>query len=251
MGKDIEAIFLDTGNTLRVVSKDVVFQNNAQQELVKLLGVNEVPAAFCKRLTERYQAYKKWTKETLIETSATELWTRWMLPESSAKKIAPLANQLTRLWINQGGYRAARPDAKQTITELAQRGYTLGIIANTISPTEIPEWLENNGMASYFKTVMLSAAFGRRKPDPYIFLEAARQVGIESARCAYVGDNPSRDIAGARQAGFGMVIILLESDTLSKEPPKVRERPDAIIRECADLLNIFPPRAAKGLLHGD
>lgn len=242
MSKTIEAIFLDTGNTLRVVSKDVVFQNHAQQELVNLLGVNEVPVAFCKRLNERYQAYKKWTKESLIEPSEMELWTRWMLPESPAEKIAPLASQLTHLWINQAGRRVARPDVKQTVVELDKRGYALGIIANTISPTEIPVWLAEDGLAQYFKTVMLSSQFGRRKPDPYIFIEAARQVGVEPSRCAYVGDNPSRDIAGTRQAGFGMVIILLESATLAKEPPKGRERPDAIIRDCKDLLTIFPTR---------
>ncbi len=89
---------------------------------------------------------------------------------------------------------------------------------------------------------MLSSKFGRRKPDPYIFIEAAQQIGIEPAKCAYVGDNPSRDIEGARRAGFGMVVILLESATLSKEPPKGSQRPDALIRECKDLLNIFPPR---------
>jgi putative hydrolase of the HAD superfamily len=242
MGKKIEAVFLDTGNTLRVVAKDATFQNHAQQELVNLLGVNEVPAVFCKQLSERYQAYKKWTKESLIEPKEMELWTRWMLPESPAEKIAPLASQLTHLWIDQNGRRVARPDAKQTIIELDKRGYTLGIIANTISPTEIPEWLEKNGLSQYFKSVILSYVFGRRKPDPYVFIEAARVAGVDPAKCAYVGDNPSRDIGGTRQAGFGMTIILLENATLVKEPPKGRERPDALIRECKDLLNIFPPR---------
>ena len=242
MSQKIEAIFLDTGNTLRVVAKDAIFQNHAQQELVKLLGVKEVPAVFCKHLSGRYRAYKNWTKESLIEPSEVELWTRWMLPDSPAEKVAPLANQLTRLWIDQNGRRVPRPDAKQTVVELDKRGYTLGIIANSISPTEIPEWLEKDGLAPYFKCVMLSARFGRRKPDPYIFIEAARVAGIETKKCAYVGDNPSRDIEGTRRAGFGMTVILLESDTLTKEPPKGHARPDAIIRECKDLLNIFPPR---------
>jgi putative hydrolase of the HAD superfamily len=242
MRQKIEAIFLDTGNTLRVVAKDVVFQNHAQQELVKLLGVSETPSIYCKRLDTSYEAYKKWAKKTLLQPSEVELWTRWMLPDFPAEKIASLASQLTRLWLDQSGRRVPRPDADATVLELAKRGYTLGIIANSISPTEIPEWLEKGGMAQYFKAVMLSSQFGRRKPDPYIFIEAARMVGVEPAKCAYVGDNPSRDITGTRQAGFGMVIILLENATLAKEPPKGSERPDAIVRECKDLLTIFPPR---------
>jgi FMN phosphatase YigB (HAD superfamily) len=74
-------------------------------------------------------------------------------------------------------------------------------------------------------------------------MESARLAGVDAEKCAYVGDNPSRDIAGARQAGYGTNIILLESETLTKEPPRGTEKPDAIIRECKDLLTIFPPRA--------
>jgi FMN phosphatase YigB (HAD superfamily) len=118
----------------------------------------------------------------------------------------------------------------------------LGIIANTLSKTEIPLWLEEDGLAQYFKSVVLSSNFGRRKPDPYIYLEAARRAGNEPAKCAYVGDNPSRDIAGARQAGFGMVIILLERETLAKETPKGKEKPDRIIGQFSDLLNFFYSR---------
>jgi len=62
---------------------------------------------------------------------------------------------------------------------------------------------------------------------------------VEPAKCAYVGDNPSRDIAGARQAGFGMVIILIEQETLAKEAPHGGSRPDGIIGQFPDLLNIF------------
>jgi putative hydrolase of the HAD superfamily len=242
MRQKIEAVFLDTGNTLRVVTKDAVFQNHAQKKLVDLLGVDEIPAVFCKRLNARYEAYKKWTKETLVQPSELELWTRWILPDYPPSKIAPLVSQLTRLWLDQGGHRVPRSDVRQTIVELDRRGYILGIIANSISPTEIPEWLEKDGISEYFKCVLLSANFGRRKPDPSVFIEAARIAGVEPAHCAYVGDNPSRDIEGTRRAGFGMTIILLENATLTKEPPKGRERPDAIVRECKDLLSIFPPR---------
>ena len=65
--KKIEAIFLDHGNTMRVVVEDEVFQNDAQQQLVKLIGTNESPDTFCKQLDERYSTYKKRVKETLCK----------------------------------------------------------------------------------------------------------------------------------------------------------------------------------------
>ncbi len=61
------------------------------------------------------------------------------------------------------------------------------------------------------------------------------------AQSVYVGDNPIRDILGARNAGFGEVIIIIEPDTLKKEPPDENIKPDHFIKECSDLLEIYPP----------
>ncbi len=242
MKHEIEAIFIDTGNTMRIVKPDPVSQLSAVSQIARLVGVQEQPDAFRSVLDERYGAYKKWTKETLLQVSEVELWTRWMLPEYPAAKISFLADKLTQLWLQRGGHRVPRPEVKPTIIELSQRGYTLGIIANTLSKTEIPLWLKTDGLAQYFKSVILSSSFGRRKPDPYIYLEAARVACVEPARCAYVGDNPSRDIAGARAAGYGMVIILIEKETLAKEAPSGGNRPDGIIGQFSELLNLFYPR---------
>jgi HAD superfamily hydrolase (TIGR01509 family) len=240
--KKIDAIFLDHGNTMRVVVEDEAFQSHARQQLVELTGAPESPDVFCKQLEERYDAYKKRAKETLLQDSATEIWTRWMLPDYPTNKIAPLANQLTCLWRDHKGRHVLRPGAMQTIIELHRRDYILGIIANSISETEIPDWLEADGLTRYFKSVVLSSKFGRRKPDPYIYLEAAYLAGVKPEYCAYVGDNPNRDIAGAQRAGFGVTIILLEPDTLAKESQKSDFQPDVVIQKFDELLKVFPQR---------
>ena len=129
---------------------------------------------------------------------------------------------------------------KPAIVELNNRGYVLGIISNLITVREIPDWLEAEGLTPYFKSVLLSSVFGRRKPDPAIYLEAARRAGVEPARSAYVGDNPKRDVAGTRRAGFGMVIILMEPAKLEQEPPTDGNQPDLIIHKFSQLLDVFP-----------
>ena len=242
MNNDIEVIFIDVGNTLRVLVEDEPYQALAKQKIANFVGTQESPEVFCKRLDARYKLYRKWAFETLIEASEKELWTRFMLPDFPAEKIAPLSGKLTRLWRDKDGRRVPRPDVKQTVIELNKRGYTLGIIANTITETEIPDWLQHDGLTNYFKTVILSSKYGRRKPGPEIYWEAARMAGAEPARSVYVGDNPSRDVLGTRLAGFGMIIILMEPATLAKEPPTGENIPDRIIHECSELLEIFPPR---------
>jgi putative hydrolase of the HAD superfamily len=239
---NIEAIFLDVGNTLRIVIEEPEFQAQAKRDLMMLVGTTESEEVFFAGLEKRWKAYRKQSKESLVEASEKDLWSKHLLPDYPAEKIAPIAGKLTRLWRDHDGRRVPRADAKATIIELHKRGYILGIIANTITETEIPDWMESDGVSQYFKTVVLSSKVGLRKPDPEIYWEAARRAGVEPAKCAYVGDNPVRDVEGTRAAGYGMMILILEPATLEKEPPTVEVKPDYTIRETRDLLDIFPPR---------
>jgi HAD superfamily hydrolase (TIGR01549 family) len=242
MNPDIEAIFIDLGNTMRILVKDEQHQAHAREQLATLVGTQEEPDTFCQRLDERYKTYRKWAFETLIEAPEMELWTRWMLPDFPPDKIAPLALELTYQYRQSMGRRVLQKDAKQVVIELTNRGYCLGIISNVITSQEIPDWLEADGLKKYFKSVVLSSIFGRRKPGPEIYWEAARIAGVEPTRCVYVGDNPSRDVVGTRRAGFGMAIIMMDPLELKKNPPTGENKPDLIIHEFSELLNIFPAR---------
>ena len=242
MNRNIEAIFLDVGNTLRIVVEDPEFMAQAKKDLMALVETKESESDFFAGLDIRWKAYRKQSKGTLIEACEKELWTKWLLPDYPPEKIGPLAGKLTRLWRDHDGRRVPRDDVKETILELDRRGYILGIIANTITETEIPDWMESDGLSPYFKAVVLSSKVALRKPNPEIYWEAARRVGVEPSNCAYVGDNPVRDVEGTQAAGYGMMILIEEPATLAKEPPTVEVKPDYIIRETKELLDIFPPR---------
>jgi FMN phosphatase YigB (HAD superfamily) len=242
MNSEIEAIFLDVGNTLRILLEEPEFQAQARKDLMALVGTTETEEEFFEKLETRWKKHRKTSKETLIEASEKELWTIHLLPDYPYEKIAPLAGKLTRLWRDHDGRRVPRDDAKSTIIELDRRGYKLGIIANTITETEIPDWMESEGLGQYFKTVILSSKVRYRKPDPQIYWMAARDIGVAPAKCAYVGDNPVRDVDGTRAAGFGMMILFEEPATLAKEPPSGEHKPDYAVKETRELLDIFPPR---------
>jgi FMN phosphatase YigB (HAD superfamily) len=242
MKTEIDAIFLDVGNTLRIVLPEPEFMAQAKRDLMALVGAQETEAAFFEKLEARWKIYRAQSKVVHVEASEKELWLRWLLPDYPAERIAPLAGRLTRLWRDHDGRRVPRPDVTTVVRELDRRGYILGIIANTITETEIPDWVETDGLTDCFKTVVLSSKVGFRKPDPEIYWEAARRVGVAPSQCAYVGDNPGRDVEGCRAAGFGLMIILLEPETLKKEPPTHGYKPDFTIQSCSELLDIFPPR---------
>jgi len=237
MHRDIEAVFLDVGGTLRLMAEDEPFQARARRRIAEFVGTEESPESFCAVLDQRYKAYRKWAFGTLREAREEELWTRWLLPDRPADRIGPLAGELTLLYRQTMGRRFAVPDAGRVVAELSGRGYRLGIISNTSTEREIPQWLEEEGLAAYFPTVVLSSTFGHRKPGVEIYLEAARRAGVDPARSVYVADNPARDVPGCRRAGFAAVIIM---GVMEEKDPAAEDRPDLLIHGLADLLDVFP-----------
>jgi putative hydrolase of the HAD superfamily len=240
MKQDIEAIFIDLGNTMRILVKDEQYQSDARRKIAQLVGSQESPEVLCQRIDERYKTYRKWAFETLIEAAEGELWTHWLLPDYPAEKLTPIAAELTYLYRQSMGKRVLQRDAMRVVDELSNRGYRLGIISNVISSQEIPDWLEADGLSQYFKSVVLSSVLGRRKPDPEVYWEAARRIGVLPEKCVYVGDNPSRDVVGTRNAGFGMIILLMDPEEVKKDPPEGEKKPDVIIHEFKQLLDVFP-----------
>jgi FMN phosphatase YigB (HAD superfamily) len=236
---EIDAIFLDVGNTLRILLKEEPHRAAARREIAKLVGTNQDPDEFVAELDRRYKIYRKWAFEQMVEASEKELWTKWLLPDYPAEKIAALSAPLTYQFRQSMGRRVVAPGGVETVIELHNRGYVMGLISNVITEREIPEWMEAEGITLYFKSVVLSSVFGKRKPDPSVYLEAARRAEVPVERCAYVGDNFARDVEGTRNSGFGMIIIM--PDAKDKHlVPSPEQTPDMIIHSLPELLDIFP-----------
>jgi putative hydrolase of the HAD superfamily len=58
------------------------------------------------------------------------------------------------------------------------------------------------GLYEQFKVIVFSSDFGHKKPDPRIFLEAARQLGLESEEVLCIGDNFENEIVPAAKLGM-------------------------------------------------
>ena len=242
MSPNIDTIFFDVGATLRYVVEDPEFAAAAERELMELVGAEEPHDVFFEKLEKNWKAYRKQAKSVLLDVSEMELWLQYLLPDYPAERIAPNAARLTRLWRDHDGRRLAHDDVKTTLKELVRRGYKLGIIANTITETEIPDWMCQDQVADCFKTVILSSKVRLRKPDPAIYLLASRCIGSAPENCAYVGDNPVRDVEGAVNAGYGSMILYEDAGTADREGKMPTVQPNYRIKAIGELLDLFPPR---------
>ena len=243
MSPNIDTIFFDVGATLRYVVEDPEFAAAAERELMELVGATEPHDVFFEKLEKNWKAYRKQAKSVLLDVSEMELWLQYLLPDYPAERVAPNTARLTRLWRDHDGRRLAHDDVIPTLRELVRRGYKLGIIANTITETEIPDWMCQANVADCFKTVILSSKVRLRKPDPAIYLLASRCIGSVPERCAYVGDNPVRDVEGAVNAGYGSMILYEDAGTADREGKLPTVQPDYRIRAIGELLDLFPPRS--------
>lgn len=94
---------------------------------------------------------------------------------------------------------------KPTLERLARR-YRLGIVSNFYGNLE--GILAAEGLRPLFSVVADSGVVGAIKPEPAIFLHAAKAVGAAPAECVMVGDSIKRDMKGAEGVGMKRALVV-------------------------------------------
>jgi len=113
----------------------------------------------------------------------------------------------------------------------------IGLISNHPNHKTIQNMLESNNLQHFFDVIVTSAKFGKRKPNPDIFLHTLKKMGLETHEakdCIMVGDEAA-DAVGANRVG--MQIVLKEREY---EFPYEREitTPNLIkIKSISEILN--------------
>jgi putative hydrolase of the HAD superfamily len=95
------------------------------------------------------------------------------------------------------------PDTHRMLTELAARGYRLGIVSNTFVPGFVLDrHLAQLDLLRYFPHRVYSCDVAYRKPDRRIFEAALDRIGCRAEETAFVGDSLNADIDGAQRVGM-------------------------------------------------
>jgi HAD superfamily hydrolase (TIGR01509 family) len=104
-------------------------------------------------------------------------------------------------------------------------------VASSAHPEVIEAALETTGLADVFRVVVSSDEVPHGKPEPDVYLEAARRLAVAPGRCLVVEDSYNGVLA-ARAAG--MTVVLVPNETIPPAPG-TREIANAVVDRLADL----------------
>lgn len=166
-----------------------------------------------------------------IEVLSTERFRRVLLrlglEPARAERIAP---KLCLAHMDHLASRTEMPEPHRKLLEELAPTYALGLISNFDHAPTARGILSDAGVSGFFRTTLISAEFGRRKPHPAIFASALRQLGATTREALFIGDSVSDDVRGAQAAGIDVAWINRNGESLFEGPP-----PNFTLNDICDL----------------
>ncbi|MGB8252255.1 MAG: HAD family hydrolase [Anaerolineaceae bacterium] len=240
----LQAVFFDMGGTIETYRYDPGLRTRNAPLLRDMLTRNNIvlkmdDADLAVFISKGFAEYKKWSVVNLVELPPQQIWSRFIFKDDaySGKFSATAAEELTFLYETCFHERSLRPEIPGVLARLRDMKLKIGCISNVASRTGVPFNLKKYGIIHYFHPIVLSSEYGRRKPDPAIFHHAANLAKLPTDVCVYIGDKISRDILGAKKAGFKLAIqVRHDFDT---EHGRHEMEPDYYLQNIAELIPIL------------
>jgi len=230
----IKAVFFDLYYT--VVTYDPPREETEAQTLQEF-GIEVKPEVFSRPLAvaDDY-IYQEMSRSPISKRSREEQlalfveYQRILLKEAGVAADEKLLLSLVGKMQQADRKLVLYDDVLPTLTELKDKGLTLGLISNI--DRDITPLMDELGLSALLQVVVTSQDAGVTKPHPEIFREASRRAGVKADEAVFVGDQYQIDVVGAEQAG--MKGILLDRGGYFAEviaSPRIRS-----LTEIADLL---------------
>jgi HAD superfamily hydrolase (TIGR01549 family) len=209
----IKGIIFDLGSTLLYVAGDTRSLEREGAEAVadwylkkrhiKLDGPALVETFLAERATARMVAI-----ETQVEVTAQHSLRQALKKiEAPATAEAVVEAAIKIYFVPEEAACVTYTDALETLKQLKQQGYRLGLYSNATDDKLIQRLVNQGGLRPWLSPTFSSAEWGWRKPKREPFELIAGRWGCSPSEVVVVGDTLDTDILGAQNAG--MVSILM------------------------------------------
>ncbi|MCW4052435.1 MAG: HAD family hydrolase, partial [Candidatus Bathyarchaeota archaeon] len=214
-------------------SKEKLYQS------LKKNGYNCSSKDFFQEYEQAYQKYREIRYGQLVEIS-NEVWISDAL--NKLGYMTTPQNEKIQIAVNAffEDYLEAlklRKSARSTLQKLHKK-YKVGLVSNFTSASAVYSGLKKLGIRSLFDEVLISEAFGWRKPSARIFQEALRKLNAEAEETIFVGDTPIEDIQGAKRVGMRTIFIPSQFKSIV-DLKEAEETPDHIIEDLSEIFTIL------------
>ena len=157
---------------------------------------------------------------------------RFLRESGAASRLPPLELDLIVKVFSRHELGSIPPGHADALRRL-RSSHPLGLVSNVWSPSAVFESaLESAGIRDLFTVRVWSSDYLSIKPSARLFQIALDAFPVDPARVVYVGDNPKRDIAGAKAMGMAAVWIENKMRPLTPEIPE----PDYIVSDLTQLI---------------
>lgn len=138
----------------------------------------------------------------------------------------------------QVGFLEPYPKVRGVLVKLRSLGLTLAVVSDA---PKMKAWLRLSEMnlVDFFKEVITLGDSKKLKPHKRPFQMILKRLGVSAEEVLFVGDNPERDIKGAK--ALGMVTALAEYGAVF---PKSSIKPDYCLKAIDELIPIIESNLA-------
>ena len=109
--------------------------------------------------------------------------------------------------------------ARQDLEHLKACGHQLGVV--TDCSAETPLVWTTTWLVDVIDVATFSCELGTRKPDPSMYLDAAKRLNVLPEECTFIGDGGSNELSGASELGMHAMLLsdpnLRDTDRFDEE----------------------------------
>jgi putative hydrolase of the HAD superfamily len=218
--RDVDAVLLDAGGVLVLPSHEPIAAALAEVDVsVETSRLDAAHYAGMRGLDEAPHGPFEWRH--YLDAYLGALGVAAAQRPRARERLAHEFGTSQTLW------RRPTAGVRDALAALAASGVRLGVVSNAEGTVEarlceLSICQVGAGGGVPVEAVIDSYVVGVEKPDPAIFGFALRAMGLDPARCLYLGDSVRIDVAGARAAGLSPVLVTPEPDARSGSFPRIR-----------------------------
>jgi HAD superfamily hydrolase (TIGR02253 family) len=227
----IRAVVFDLDNTLLDFWGAKTTSINASINAMIRAGLNMNKKKAMKVLMDLYDVYGIEHKEILQ---------KFLMKTQKKIDMKILSAGIVAYREIQAHYHKPYPNVADVMKELKKRKYKLGVISD--APL-LKLWLRMTEarLTDYFDVVVSSEESGKTKPSSAPFVMALNKLKVRPEQVLYVGDNPRRDIKGAKNLGMKTALAEYGMNKSYKKHIK-KNKADHVLKDITDLLKIVQTR---------